>query len=75
MPCDGPSKKYSDLCAKAAFEEIIQLLREKYQVTPSNYCGIIRYIASNCEVDYKLEEQKIKKALEEIFYLEACANW
>ncbi len=71
----GPNRECSNLLAKHAFEEIMILLGTKYQVTPNNYCDVVRYISLNCEVDYKIEEQKIKKAIEEIFWLEACANW
>ena len=73
MPCMGPGINSAEL--NRAYEEIMALLRDKYDIqrpVPVQWCG---FRVGNCGRLRCEHNAKFKKALEDLFQLQACEDF
>lgn len=70
--CDGPHKEDADKKGDEAFDDVMQLLKEKYRVT-----GAIPGQPSWPGMDESFNENKeaLRKALREIIFTQDCIDW
>lgn len=74
MPCMGPSKDYAYKRSEEAYEEIVALLKEKYQVQRPMFLRKVM-IEKRWQEEWDQEAENLKKSLAELFWLSDAANW
>lgn len=74
MACMGPSKTFSEEQAKKAKEEVIKLLKEKYQAfRPELTLGI--GFEKKMQREWDEAEQQLEEILIELIWTSDCASW
>ena len=86
MPCIGPSKVFADQQAEEAFEEIMALLKEKYNIVRWSYPvpenvdpDTVQHAVVNAhrraEEDWDEKAEDVKQALAELFWSQHCMDF
>jgi hypothetical protein len=82
MACMGPSDKLAKKQAREAYKEVRKLLKERYGVVENN--EPITYTSDGTSItvtlptfsqDRKIAEKKLREALEELFWIQACEDF
>jgi hypothetical protein len=71
MPCQGPSKDYSDEKAEAAYQEIKKLLSGKYRLLELDNPVCKPWVSDEQRINYMV----LQDILHEIFWTDACDSW
>jgi len=72
MPAMGPSKEFAVIRSQAAYDEIMQLLKDKYQVErPEGDMGIFAV----WQKDWDVDDDKLRAALAELFWHSDAASF
>ena len=74
MPVSGPSKEFAIIKSQEAYEEIMQLLNDKYHIgRPSDNMGL--GIEKKWQADWDQDANKLREALTELFWTSDCASF
>jgi len=74
MAVQGPSKDFSVIRAEAAFTDIMQLLKDKYDIErPQNLNGLGIY--KKWQDEWDADEVKFKALLAELVWNSDAAQW
>lgn len=70
MPCGGPNKEFSDKQAEEAFGKVMLFLKSKYGIEGSSNSNW-----SLDREDYADATKKLREALKEMFWCQACDDF
>jgi len=74
MACSGPSKEFSVIKSQDAFDEIMQLLKDKYQVERPEMINNIG-IYKKWQDEWDADEDKFRELLAELFWHSDAASF
>jgi len=74
MACGGPSKEFAVIKSQEAFDDVIRMMREKYQVSkPDIVLGI--GIEKKWQDDWDEEEDALRQVLADMFWTSDAASF
>ena len=74
MACGGPSKEFAIIRSQEAFDDVIRLMKDKYQVgRPEITLGI--GIEKKWQDDWDREETALREALADLFWTNDAASF
>lgn len=69
MPCGGPSKEFAVIKSQEAYNDIMQMLSDKYHVErPDGHTGFSKKFQADWDKDVK----QLREALTELFWTNDC---
>jgi len=74
MACGGPSKEFAVIRSQAAYDEIMQLLKDKYQVDRPVAIGELG-IYAKWQDEWDADADKFREQLAELFWHSDAASW
>lgn len=74
MACGGPSKEFAVIKSQQAFDEIIQLIKEKYHVERPVILNGIGF-EKKMQDDWDKEEAMLREALADLFWTSDAASF
>jgi len=74
MACGGPSKEFAVIKSQQAFDEVIRMMKEKYQVSkPDMVLGT--GIEKKWQDDWDEEEDALRQVLADMFWTSDAASF
>jgi len=74
MACGGPSKEFAVIKSQEAFDDVIRMMKEKYQVSkPDMVLGI--GIEKKWQDDWDEEEEALRQVLADLFWTIDAASF
>jgi len=74
MACGGPSKEFAVIKSQEAFDDVIRMMKEKYQVSkPDMVLGI--GIEKKWQDDWDEEEEALRQVLADLFWTSDAASF
>ncbi len=75
MPCQGPSKEFAVIKSQEAFDELIQLMKDKYQVERPDFIEGDLGIYKKWQEDWDKDEEVLRETLASLFWHSDAASF
>jgi len=78
MPCGGPSQEVAYRQGERAFEEIMELLVKKYYISKdlhAAYEALPIGFMKDGAIEYDKAKETLKKAIQELIWIDDCYTW
>lgn len=72
MACTGPSKEFAIIKSQEAYNEIMRMLNDKYDIErPDGQC----HFSKKFQADWDADEKKLREVLTDLFWTSDCDSF